>query len=280
MSAAALARGRNDGTNRANAFTTELLNQDGNSQTLHVWNSFSNGAWSIEGDIDIVYTGDYPSFQSYVCFEVDSSDFWDCVAAYALGVGTEDFGVTVSDQYLASMGETVAETDDFGDSAQAWVNSNNASQACEDVEGTRRCSVTMGFNRLYSTDDAEWDIQLDRTMGEKMFDVTGYLRLLNRDSGAKNEIGSFATDVKTTLLVSAPTNDGGSGNDGGNGDGGSDNGSGDGGSGNDGGSGDGGSGDGSGVDNGSSPAPENNDHAMAQVAAMGVAVLAMATTMF
>lgn len=131
------------------------------------------------------------------------------------------------------------------------------------------------------TNDSAWDIQLDRSMSEKLFTVSGYLRLLNPNSGDKKDIGSFDSDYKQTLLVSPTTDEGNSGNGGNNSGSGS---TGSGGSGSTGG-GDGGAvdenGGSSGGDGGSGPSPEsNNDGAMAQLTAFGAAVFAVATTMF
>lgn len=126
----------------------------------------------------------------------------------------------------------------------------------------------MRFHRNFGTDDLDWDIQLDDTMTDKMFDVRGLLRLLNQAENSVKTIGSLKEGGKQTLLVSEvseeepsvePTPDGGdNGEEGGAGNGSEEGGNGDGSEeGGDNGTGDNGSG-GDTPTNGT-PEPETND---------------------
>lgn len=87
------ARNDNDGTDQANAVTTELIDNDNYTLTLHTYNLESNGIMELHGDVEFKIKSDSDadefsdpsgerqlSYQEYGWCIKANSDLWDCMS--------------------------------------------------------------------------------------------------------------------------------------------------------------------------------------------------------
>ena len=78
----AWARGLNDGSNRQNSFTTEVVGDDNDQLYLHVWNVYNESwGWQLHGDIEIKTTNGLDGYGGAICIgQPDDNMRFDCIS--------------------------------------------------------------------------------------------------------------------------------------------------------------------------------------------------------
>ena len=233
--ALAFAKGNNDGSNRANAFTTTLIDETDCKLVLNVWNQYDSASdkWQVHADAEVTTVSLGDVIQANICIEFpDTANRYDCLGLRAFAsladLGSPGYGseVTLGDSYQASgpsivQGSISLDDETTQDPSISWMEeaSRTFKDCAEGEPGSVSCDVlNFSMYRDFTTSSTDQDVQLSADQADQDFNVWGQLLVLdfNRILPTVNyDITDAPTTVKlvSQAAIDAYTNDGTTGDE-------------------------------------------------------------------
>ena len=182
LAAVAAARGDNNGTSRANAVTTQLLNDASVTMSINNYNADNAGTQEIHGDLEIATPAGKTWRENVVfgfCIGQETTG-WDCLRAETGLNATKIAGDSIyASSFLArdfwsdkaavgAIADMKADTSNLEElPTKSWVPvADKSSKACTKVdmlatvENVNCSKVNLHYYRNFETDSAEQDVQL------------------------------------------------------------------------------------------------------------------------
>ena len=114
LAAIASARGANDGSTREDAWTSQLVNENGVTLDVHTWNEFDTdaSAWDLLTEVKFASNDKNPDFKISIAFKVPDVTTYDAFSIAGTSLTSESPQFIFVDGYFEQAEIAQMKTDD------------------------------------------------------------------------------------------------------------------------------------------------------------------------